>query len=186
MFVIAYIWQWEFCLYEQNQLPATFWKRIMILAKDDDPGRAWCSWQRMMILAEDHDPGRTACSRWNTMILLGNKEPLFKDHLGPTSGRSRDRFWPNSKIIFPSFVDEFGINFEGWLLEVGLYRSLNTPTKCQLPYVFIRFSTWWCQKPFKARGVFLGGSNWMKMMLQTHLWCSWWPEIDQNGRSRPS
>ena len=103
------------------------WQKMMILAEDDDPCRGWWSWQRIMILAEDHDPGRTACSCWNTMILLGNKEPLFKDHLGTTFGKIR-------KLISRRLGLDLG---SIWLLEAGFYSNLYTATKCRLPYYYI-------------------------------------------------
>ena len=31
--------------------------------------------------------------------------------------------------------------------------------------------------PFFGPGGLSDGLNWMKLMLQTHFWCSWWPEI---------
>ena len=77
-----------------------------MLAEDDD------ACKRMMTLAEDRDPGRKACSCWNNMILLGNKEPLFKDHLGTTSGP----FSAKSENEFPVVWASIWVPFCCWKL----------------------------------------------------------------------
>ena len=72
------------------------WQKMMSIAKDDAA--------RIVPLPDNHVPGRVACSCWNHMILLGNKEPPFRDHLGPP----RD-------ILFAKF--EYVPVIRGWILR---------------------------------------------------------------------
>ena len=66
-------------------------------------------------------------------------------------------------------------------------RALNISNICQIScgtcLFFDRFHTVY---PLGRPGEVLGGLNWMKLMLQTHFWCSWWSEMlgddDVGGR----
>ena len=117
------IWQREFVYMNKTSFQQLFWKRIMILAEDDDPCRGWWSWQRIMILAEDHVPGRGSWSWQNSMFLLEHYDSAGKQRT-TVQGPPWDHFWQNPKFYFPSFGAWFGVNVVAgsWVLQKPLYR----------------------------------------------------------------
>ena len=101
----------------------------MILAEDDDLGRASWSWQKMTILAEDRDFGRTTCSCQNSLILLGNNEPPLRPHFGTTSGSHQSEIVLEAnqitRNILASFWKQFGtmlgLTWESLQVHIGIH-----------------------------------------------------------------